>query len=257
MFLLVFGVLVIAGIYIWGTMKDRKTQRQQTIHEPLQRHDIPEVKVETQASAEIDYATALQGLTRSLAENREIETTPAGITARDLSNDPTDQTAALDEPLFKALEPEPEMSLTEEDNTKDEELVAPEKIVMLHIIPRGKNQIEGMAILHSMKELDMSHGKMEIFHHYGVGQMKMDQPLFSLANMVEPGNFILAEMENFSTPGLVMFLGLPSAIDAQVVFELMLNTAQRLADLLEADVCDETRKLIDEKKLDVIRGSLV
>ena len=84
----------------------------------------------------------------------------------------------------------------------------------------------------------------------------MDKPLFSLANMVEPGNFDINTMEQMNTPGLVMFQCLPSPIDPQVIFELMLNTAQRLAEILAADVCDDSRKLIDESKLNSIRLSL-
>ena len=102
----------------------------------------------------------------------------------------------------------------------------------------------------------MEIGPLNIFHHYGVGEMKMDEPLFSLANMLEPGVFDVENMEKFATPGLAMFMTLPGIIDGQVVFELMLNTAFRLAALLKADVCDEKRILLDEEKIEIIRTSI-
>ncbi len=260
LYLLIFGVIVIVAIYTWGTLKNRKNQRQQTVHDPLPRHDIPEVRVETQPAAEIDYASALQGLTRSLAEDREFEPVSTAMPATGEVEDLPVETPPMDDSMPGLKSSEPVMNIEPSTKQAEEEeqaqLRAPEKLVILHIIPRGKNSLEGQDILSAMNKLDMVHGEMEIFHHYGVGQMKMESPLFSLANMVEPGNFDANNMSTFSTPGLVMFLCLPSAIDPQVIFELMLNTAQRLADMLGADVCDESRKLIDEKKLDAIRQSL-
>ncbi len=260
LYLLIFGVFVIAGIYTWGTLKNRKTHRQQTVHEPLPRHDIPEVRVETQPAAEIDYAATLQGLTQSLAEDREFDPASTAMPATETGEDMPVEPVPPDFPLN---ETEPAAPVMENNPSQQGSMTgeaveprAPDKIIVLHIIPRGENALEGQAILSAMSELGMVHGEMEIFHHYGVGQMKMESPLFSLANMVEPGNFDPGTMSTFSTPGLVMFLCLPSPIDPQVIFELMLNTAQRLADMLGADVCDETRKLIDEKKLDTIRQSL-
>ena len=40
------------------------------------------------------------------------------------------------------------------------------------------------------------------------------------------------------------------------MFELLLNTAQRLAAFLGADVCDENRALINEQKIELIRKIL-
>lgn len=77
-----------------------------------------------------------------------------------------------------------------------------------------------------------------------------------MANMLEPGNFDIDSMDSFNTSGLVMFMCIPCVIDAQVIFELMLNTAQRLAEMLGADVCDERHKLLTDEKLEEIRYSL-
>ena len=72
---------------------------------------------------------------------------------------------------------------------------------------------------------------MDIFHHFGdngriddfddssLDSRRANQPLFSVANMYEPGIFILEEMANLRTKGIAAFMYKPNSIYGYKIFE--------------------------------------
>jgi cell division protein ZipA len=109
-------------------------------------------------------------------------------------------------------------------------------LITLCLRPRADGTFTGPAIVRNVNAVGMRHGDMRIFHHFGTEELRCKSPLFSLANMFEPGYFDLNRIEPFRTQGLVMFLQLPSELDGPVSFELFLSTAQRLAEGLRAEL---------------------
>ena len=71
LFLLVIGIGIVAGIYIWGTLQSRKQQRQQTIHQGPAIDDIAELKIASNPDAEVDYSSVLAGLNQSISQSRQ------------------------------------------------------------------------------------------------------------------------------------------------------------------------------------------
>lgn len=263
LFLLIIGIVVIAGIYFWGTSRARKQQRQQTIQRRSASEDVAEFKISSRADTDIDYAAVLSGLNQSISQSREAQTSTLSEPAKADANAPQEQLDSEQPDNEQASETSEDLfpgqnsaTFPASDQLRQTSANSIQQIVTLHIIARGNKVFTGQSILDAVYQLDLQIGAMEIFHHYGIGEMKMEQALFSLANMIEPGNFDIKGIDKFVTPGLVMFMCLPSAVDGHVVFELMLNTAQRLADLLGAEVCDENRTLICEQKLESIRNTI-
>lgn len=252
--LVIAGICIIAGIYLWGTWQLRKRQRQQTVTQHLPVKNVPQLKVSTTDDAEIDYSSALAGLNESISHSKD---DPGFSFSEQLpvqnDNSPREE-VQLD--LSRKFSLEKDKSTDTTNQLKATSKPNGRELIVLHIIPRDKEYIEGSAILHAASELEMTFSTMQVFHHYGIGEMKKDEALFSLANMMEPGDFDLENIDRLTTPGLVIFMTLPTVIDGQVVFELMLNTAQRLAAFLGADVCDENRALINEQKIELIRKIL-
>lgn len=130
---------------------------------------------------------------------------------------------------------------------------SPQRIVSLYLIAPAGYSYEGTALTEALEAVGMHHGDMGIFHHYGVAGMSSGASLFSLANMVEPGNFEVNQMDQMATPGLVFFMQMPTAFDAPVVFELMLHTAQRLSELLGGELRDDSRNALEASKLAELR----
>jgi len=114
-----------------------------------------------------------------------------------------------------------------------------EMIIVLYVIAQRETGFAGAAVLTALEDLGLKHGDMKIFHHYGIGELKVEQPVFSLANMVEPGTFNPQQMPNLTTPGIVLFMRLPGPFGGRVAFELMLNNAQKIAEWLDGSVKDE------------------
>jgi cell division protein ZipA len=251
LFLLIIGITVIAGIYIWGTLNARKKQRQQTVQQRSSADDIANLKIANVNETGIDYSSVLAGLNQSISETKDQQI--ESMVAANVEDKDTFSEQQLDKKHEDVSSVEKSSSADNEHETRDELI---EGIVILHIIPRGDELISGQAILNAVSEVDLQFGAMNIFHHFGVGEMKTEQALFSMANIMEPGSFDMSQIESFNTNGLVMFMKLPTLIDAQIVFELMLNTAQRLSDLLGGDVCDENRGLINEQKIESIRNRI-
>ncbi len=260
LFLLVSGICFVAGIYIWGSLKSRKEQRQQTILQHSVTDDVAGLKISSTPDSEIDYSSVLTGLNQAIgqAQNEPAVTDKEQNEGyEELPSEPEELQQVEVNPIFR-----PEESIEAPHKTGAADINQAnassknEQIITIHIIPRANEVIEGKTILKVANELDLQFGAMNIFHHYGVGEMKMDSALFSLANMMEPGNFDMNQIDDFRTNGLVMFMCIPSKIDDQLVFELMLNTAQRMAELLSADICDDKRVLMSEQKIELIRSQL-
>jgi len=127
----------------------------------------------------------------------------------------------------------------------------PQLIIVLRVIANSQQKFAGADIFAVLEDLGLNYGDMQIFHHYGVGDMKVKKPVFSVANVVEPGTFDPKERDYFTTPGLAFFMQLPGPLGGRVAFELMLNTAQRVADVLEGTLIDEREQLLTS---DIIIG---
>jgi cell division protein ZipA len=126
-------------------------------------------------------------------------------------------------------------------------------IIVLYIVAQRGRGLNGSDIFSALEEIGLKYGDMNIFHHYGVGELKVKQAVFSVANIVEPGTFDLREMDEFTTPGLALFLRLPGPFGGRVAFELMLNSAQRMAEELRGVLQDERHQFLTQKAITALR----
>lgn len=215
--LLVLGILLIAGIYLWST---RFGQRRAAGHG--ERNVLPDGTVGTpriapKADDDLDVATALADLGRLSASEERSATRRLPSRSRGGASARGQATLDFGEAV---LDREP----------------LPEVLLSLSVRAREPQVISGAALRAACAELGFEFGAMAIYHHFGIGSTRSPAAVLSLANLFEPGTFDPARMDTFSTPGVVLFMRLPGPLDGQVAFELFLNTAQRLAQRLEADV---------------------
>ncbi|MEW5248532.1 cell division protein ZipA [Microbulbifer discodermiae] len=144
------------------------------------------------------------------------------------------------EPLVQEAPPEPSAQRQPRTAEPREQSELEEVLVINIAAPEG-DCFEGNDLLRVLLSSGMRFGDMNIFHYHLGGD---DGPVvFSLANMVVPGVFDLGLMEEFSTPGVSLFLALPIEGEAIRAFELMLSVAGEIATQLGGDLKDENRSV--------------
>jgi cell division protein ZipA len=110
----------------------------------------------------------------------------------------------------------------------------------------------GLELMDAADACGLRPGRMDIFHC--LDEFDDDTRIyFSMANMVKPGTFPFDAMEDFSTPGLMLFAQLDGRPEDITVLEEMIATARKLASELDGDVLDETRRPLTVRKEEELR----
>ncbi|OUD13064.1 cell division protein ZipA [Thioflexithrix psekupsensis] len=164
------------------------------------------------------------------------------------------ETQALLDALAPTHKPTSHPPLSPPESPHDNsEQSASELIIALFVAAAHQNYFNGVDLFAVFEELGLRYGRMKIYHHYGLGELKVEEPIFSVANMVEPGTFDPTNSEELATPGVALFMRLPGPFGGRVALELLLNHAQKLAELLEGTVLDERRKPLTAKTIEQLR----
>jgi cell division protein ZipA len=132
----------------------------------------------------------------------------------------------------------------------------PEKIITLFVLAPTGVPFRGAFLMEAMTEAGLQYGDMQIFHRIEK-QAGRDNPLFSVANIVEPGTFEPNRMDSFTTQGVVLILRLPGPVDAVKAFDAMVTAARSLATSLEGSLCDATRSVLTNQTISHMREEVV
>jgi cell division protein ZipA len=130
-----------------------------------------------------------------------------------------------------------------------------DKILTLYVAARAGQVLRGPDIVVSAEKAGLSYGYMSIFHRLVDGRAD-GGPIFSVANIKKPGGFEMADIQSVETPAIAFFLTLPAPIPALDAWEKMLPTAQRMAELLDGVVLDESRNPLGRQRIAHIRDDL-
>ncbi|MGO4549653.1 cell division protein ZipA [Lysobacter sp. 2RAF19] len=130
-----------------------------------------------------------------------------------------------------------------------------EKIVTLYVAAREGAKLRGSDIVVAAEKAGLTYGHMQIFHRLVEGHPERG-PVFSVANIMKPGSFEMATIQELETPAIAFFLTLPAPMTALDAWEKMLPTAQRMAELLDGVVLDESRNALGRQRIAHIRDEL-
>lgn len=136
-----------------------------------------------------------------------------------------------------------------------QEAVVEQKIVTLRLITRGKEAFKGDDLVLSLRGIGLRHGKFGIFHRYeGTNE---DDVVFSVASLVEPGSFDLANIKEQRIPGISIFMVLPGPIDGAKAFDQMTAAAKALAQSLDAELLDESGSTLSIQRERYLREEII
>jgi cell division protein ZipA len=130
-----------------------------------------------------------------------------------------------------------------------------EKIVTLYIAARAGAKLKGPDIVVAAEKAGLVYGHMNVFHRLVVGHPERG-PVFSVANIMKPGSFDMASIQSLETPAIAFFLTLPAPIPALDAWDTMLPTAERMAELLDGVLLDESRNAIGRQRIAHLRDEL-
>jgi len=130
-----------------------------------------------------------------------------------------------------------------------------DKIVTLYLAARAGEKLRGSDIVVAAEKAGLVYGHMGVFHRL-VDNHHERGPVFSVANIMKPGSFDMANIQTLETPAIAFFLTLPAPVAALDAWETMLPTAQRMAELLDGVVLDEQRNALGRQRIAHVRDEL-
>ena len=245
--LLGIGLLFIAGIYLWDAYKTKKhiRSRVEKFSTDKNRHSQ---RVEVKPMEEFDDdMEAFSEFQEIISSSRRDET----------DNEPISLNREVPEPgITSQSREEYEEAVEQHEKQKPAAKSTETKLIVFYLMADKNKPYKGTDILKATEQVGMRYGSMDIFHFYESGNVASKKALFSMLNIVEPGLFDLKQMEKFSTHGLAMFMQVTQENDNELVFDMMLDTAWKLVEMLGGELHDEQHNVIDPLIVNSIREKL-
>ena len=214
--LIIAGLVIVAGIFLFGNPDKKrkpKASRKRVHAQRVRREPVLDPEAANGEENEQDYDVLQTEL--PIGEAGDLSAVEARI-----------------EPGFKT-KPRPAPA------------PLPDKIVTLFLQARDNHVITGVDLLDASLKSGLVFGKHDIFHRINEEDI---EPVFSMANLTKPGTFDKNTWNTMEIKGVTMFMALPGPRNALDAWDSMLATSRRLAELLHADLLDETRSVFTRQR---------
>lgn len=215
--LIIAGIVLIAGLYLFGIRDKKRKPRasRKRVHAQRVRRE-PSLDTSTDAEEAVD---------------EEYDTLQPEL--------------EIGDPAGDAGRIEPRLKPVKDSAPKAPPGPMPDKIVTLFLQARDNHIITGVELLDASLKSGLVFGQHDIFHR--IHEEDVD-PVFSMANLTKPGSFDKSAWNTLETRGVTMFMTLPGPKNALDAWDSMLATSRRLAELLHADLLDESRNVFTRER---------
>lgn len=232
--LILVGITVMAGIYVWGRFKDPVLARLKELFRARENDDTED--------SDTDYRDPDEYFEES------VRVISSGSDHRR-------------EPVFAGLDADvdyPDDSDLDDEDVTDHVAPADEPggapfLIQVSVIAGSGSFFNGTELKQALLENDLLYGDMGIFHRYN---HDLTQTLFSVASLVEPGTFPIDDMASFECPGIVLFFQTARVSDPLATYDDLVNTSRELAQQLNGIQWDETRQPLGASKIAHMRNLL-
>lgn len=130
-----------------------------------------------------------------------------------------------------------------------------EKLVMLYLAAKSGHHITGAELVLAAEKVGLVYGHHNIYHRLSES-VQSNEPVFSMANVIQPGYFDLRQIDSLQTPGVSFFMTLPGPVTAIQAWDMMLPIAERMAQLLDAVLLDSDRNALGRQRILHIKEDL-
>ena len=120
--------------------------------------------------------------------------------------------------------------------------------IVLFVAEREGTAIAGRKLHSALQAQRLQFGAKQIYH-----RLNNDMVQFSVASIIKPGELNPADAEQFSSPGLTVFMTLPGPLKPTACLEDMFSTCDRLAGALNAEVFDHRREVLSDETRQALR----
>ena len=250
--IIIIFIVVIAAFagVVWYATRSTRQQKQNSVLEQAARVE-PELDKENGFSAVLE-----QQMTQHISEF-DVNSEPnisLSVQAKKDAEEQVESGMQQDEIHFKsnddidvnieiAAEPEPEISLVNDWDM----------VIAFTVMAEEGHRFSGKDIKIALESEQFHHGEMQIFHR--LTQQK--NPLFSAANILDPGTFDLEDIHTLSTPGVLIFAKLPGPINGLSLFDELLETSRAVTKKLSGVLCDDSRQMLTDKSVEDMRSRIL
>lgn len=203
--------------------------------------------VDYDAGDDDDRGDAADTRSAAQAAPREPLTTPAPaaeVAPSPAGQAPPEQAA----PAVAEAAPEP---VAAAENEPDAEQSVPEMLIIFFLMGRD-GQLDGSSIEQAASLVGMERSLRGTYDLY-LQDGERRQQVLGLANALEPGVFDFAAVQDFVTPGLVLYMQLPGPLPALEAFEKMIDVGNTLAGQLDAILLDDSRNELSMQTIGQLR----
>lgn len=230
--LLVVGVVIIAGVYVWGRFKPR-------ILDLMARRD------------EFDEFTAEEDRFAHAKSGSDGES--GGQTAEVAAAEEEIRLHSSEVRGARVSAPREASGGSQEIGKERAMALGAPFIIQLSVVSEGREWFRGEDLRDALIDLDLVYGEMGIFHRY---DPEYREPLFSVASLVEPGTFPVSDMGSFRCPGVVFFFQPAKVPNPMEVFDDLVDTCRALAVALGGTIRDQNRARVSESTIVQMRERL-
>lgn len=235
-FILLFALIGLVIIGVVRALKQSPPEKRRRQQEPFLNNDpIEAVAVESKPTV------TQTGTTRNTSHSAEYSVEQKYDIA------PPD---SAPEPLDSHLD-HPKPDLESEAEVESASASPPLKmtdLIIINLVAEPHQPYRGYELLQALLTSGLRYSKKGLFHRFDdpIGRGNI---LFNLVSSIEPGTFDLPKMGSFSTTGLTLFMQIPLVKNPAQVFDLMLSTANELAEDLGGQLLDEQRQPLTDEKI--------
>ena len=272
--LIVFGAVLLAGVYFWG----RRSSRQSSGPEENRIQLRPEPRLATHDAVLHDRMPSPAYEEEDTDDEPAMQRGPVDVEPERAAPVASDSRRSRVEPTFS--EPEPTESDFDEpavDSAATEELPAREpqaapsaaptlsmsdtpaprrierrKIIALRLAA-SSDRFSGQQLLQTLEAERLQHGKYDVFHRMHEDGIS----IFSVASMVEPGTFDLEKMPGLSYPGVTLFAQLPGPVVGVQALHDLVACGKRLQEVLGGTLQDDRGVPLTVHRIDRLRQEIV